>query len=297
MNNLVDIGKIKVMMTLGQAGTSIASIEKTSTSTSTDYYTITLTDGSTTQLSIEKGVGIVSIEKTSTVGLVDTYTITLTNGDTTTFEVINGQSYTVPTDGVLYYEGNTVPEGFEQTTPPAGQAVEIDDSAPSAYKVYSSEKTEEIYSQVPILLASQLIYAGTISTSSNGRQYFYFYPVSKAKFFGITVPSGYEIKYRISAIMNSSDSNNSQIYVNATKVIDGGNTWIGSNASYYDHSGDMYYSDYFKFTDIATETRYVESSSPYAPQAWNIGVASSESGKTAYARNVTLHAYMVRTSS
>ncbi len=144
MNNLVDIGKIKVMMTLGQAGTSIASIEKTSTSTSTDYYTITLTDGSTTQLSIEKGVGIVSIEKTSTVGLVDTYTITLTNGDTTTFDVINGQSYTVPTDGVLYYEGNTVPEGFEQTTPPAGQAVEIDDSAPSAYKVYSSQKVEDM---------------------------------------------------------------------------------------------------------------------------------------------------------
>ena len=117
----MDIGKVKIMMAIGEAGTSIASIEKTASTASTETYTITLTDGSTTSFEIEKGVGIASIEKTSTVGLVDTYTITMTDGTTTTFDVINGQSYTVPSDGVIYYEGNSAPEGYEETDPPSGQ--------------------------------------------------------------------------------------------------------------------------------------------------------------------------------
>ncbi len=115
------IGKVKVVMTVGEAGSSIASIEKTSETSLIETYTITLTDGTTTTFDVEKGLGIDTIEKTATVGLVDTYTITLTDGSTSTFEVINGQSYTIPSDGVLYYEGSSAPEGYEETIPPAGQ--------------------------------------------------------------------------------------------------------------------------------------------------------------------------------
>lgn len=140
---------VKIMMMKGEAGNSIVSITKTGETTQNDIYTITLTDGSTVTLTMQKGTGIASIEKTGTVGLVDTYTITLTNGNTETFTVTNGQSYTVPEDGIIYFDGTTIPEGYEETAPPAGQAVEIDDTEPSPSKVYSSAKVESLveYSQ------------------------------------------------------------------------------------------------------------------------------------------------------
>lgn len=76
----------------GQDGNGIVSIEKTSTSTLVDTYTITFTDGTTTTFEVTNGNGIVSIEKTSTSGLVDTYTITFTDGTTTTYTVTNGET-------------------------------------------------------------------------------------------------------------------------------------------------------------------------------------------------------------
>ena len=118
VNNTTNIGKVKIIMLKGEAGNSIASIEKTSTTDTHEIYTITLTDGTTQQIAIARGNGIVSIEKTATVGLVDTYTITFTDDTTTTFDVINGQSYTVPQDGVIYFGGSTTPEGYEETTAP-----------------------------------------------------------------------------------------------------------------------------------------------------------------------------------
>lgn len=126
VKNTTNIGTVKIIMLKGEAGNSIASIEKTSSTEGSEIYTITLTDGSTTTIEVERGRGIASIEKTATVGLVDTYTITFTDETTTTFDVINGQSYTVPTDGIIYYDGATVPEGYDVTSAPAGGGIFTD---------------------------------------------------------------------------------------------------------------------------------------------------------------------------
>ena len=97
----------------GQAGVGISTIAYKETDAQGNYiYTITLTSGSTYDITCPKGpqgatgatgadgangqdgadgVGIASITKTGTSGLVDTYTITYTNGTTSTFTVTNGQ--------------------------------------------------------------------------------------------------------------------------------------------------------------------------------------------------------------
>lgn len=97
----------------GQAGVGISTITYKETDAQGNYiYTITLTSGSTYDITCPKGpqgapgadgqdgadgadgapgVGIASITKTATAGLVDTYTITYTNGTTSTFTVTNGQ--------------------------------------------------------------------------------------------------------------------------------------------------------------------------------------------------------------
>lgn len=97
----------------GAAGVGISTITYKETDAQGNYvYTITLTSGSTYDITCPKGpqgapgadgqdgtdgadgapgVGITSITKTATAGLVDTYTITYTNGTTSTFTVTNGQ--------------------------------------------------------------------------------------------------------------------------------------------------------------------------------------------------------------
>lgn len=98
----------KTLMLKGEAGGTISSIEKTSSSGVVDTYTITLNDGNTSTFEVTNGSNIESIEKTSTSGLIDTYTVTLTNGDTTTFEVKNGedaQLYELPQNCVVGYDG------------------------------------------------------------------------------------------------------------------------------------------------------------------------------------------------
>ena len=110
MNNII----FKTALIKGEAGNNIQSIEKTATSGAVDTYTITLTDGSTTTFNVTNGSNIASITLTGSSGLVDTYTVTLTDGSTTTFDVRNGQDYTVPTNGMIYYDDdNALPEGYE----------------------------------------------------------------------------------------------------------------------------------------------------------------------------------------
>lgn len=97
----------------GTAGVGISTIAyKEEDAQGNNVYTITLTSGSTYDITCPKGpqgepgadgqdgadgadgapgVGIASITKTATAGLVDTYTITYTNGTTSTFTVTNGQ--------------------------------------------------------------------------------------------------------------------------------------------------------------------------------------------------------------
>lgn len=111
--------------TNGTNGVGIASITKTGTNGLVDTYTITYTDGSTSNFTVTNGadgadgqdgtdgtngtdgVGITSILKTGTSGLVDTYTITYTDNTTSTFTVTNGQNGTNGTNGVGVPTGGT----------------------------------------------------------------------------------------------------------------------------------------------------------------------------------------------
>lgn len=103
----------KTLMLKGEAGSSVSSFEKISSEQGVDTYAIHFTDGTSATFEVTNGSSIESIEKTGTSDYVDTYTVTLTNGDTSTFEVTNGVSYEVPTDGVILFDGNTAPEGYE----------------------------------------------------------------------------------------------------------------------------------------------------------------------------------------
>ena len=91
MNNII----FKTTFLKGEDGNNILRIDKTATSGLVDTYTITLTDGTTTNFQVTNGSSIATIEKTATVGMVDTYTITLTDGSTSTFEVTNGDNVTI----------------------------------------------------------------------------------------------------------------------------------------------------------------------------------------------------------
>lgn len=116
----------KTLVLKGKDGAGVRSVEKTGTSGTVDTYTITFTDGNTATFTVTNGSSIDTIALTDTSGLVDTYTITLTDGSTSTFTVTNGESQTVPTDGILFYEGAGVPDGYEASDPPmAKNAVEM----------------------------------------------------------------------------------------------------------------------------------------------------------------------------
>lgn len=140
----------KTIILKGRDGTSIGSLEKTATAGVVDTYTITLTDGETYTFEVTNGTSIANISYTSSSGNVDTYTITLTDGSTQTFQVTNGEDFTVPTDGVIYFDGTTVPDGYEETNPPSGsgQYAVIDDANASLQTTYSSSKIEQLISGI-----------------------------------------------------------------------------------------------------------------------------------------------------
>ena len=79
----------RTLMLKGEAGGTIASIEKTGTSGNVDTYTITLNDGATQTFEVSNGSQIVSLTKTGTSGNIDTYTLTYNTGETFTFTVTN----------------------------------------------------------------------------------------------------------------------------------------------------------------------------------------------------------------
>ena len=79
----------RVNMYLGAP--AIYSIKLTSTDGHYDTYTITHTDGSTTEIVINHGSEITDISLTSTEGLEDTYTVTCSDESKFTFTVRNGQ--------------------------------------------------------------------------------------------------------------------------------------------------------------------------------------------------------------
>ena len=68
----------------------ISTIAKTGTDVTTDTYTITFADQTTSTFTVTNGRGISSIAKTGTSGLTDTYTVTYNDNTTSTFTVTNG---------------------------------------------------------------------------------------------------------------------------------------------------------------------------------------------------------------
>ena len=103
----------KTVMLKGESGSSVVSVEKTETSGFTDTYTMTFNDGTSVEFTVTNGYYIETVEKNATYGNVDEYAMTMNNGDVFFFEVTNGASYEVPTDGVILFDGNSAPEGYE----------------------------------------------------------------------------------------------------------------------------------------------------------------------------------------
>ena len=79
----------KTLMLKGEAGATIASMERTGHVGTTDIYTITFSDGTTAQIPLENMSAIISVEKTSQTDTQDIYTITCADGSTQTFSVLN----------------------------------------------------------------------------------------------------------------------------------------------------------------------------------------------------------------
>lgn len=79
----------KTLMLKGEAGSTIVSMERTGHSGTTDTYTITFDDGSTTDIHVENLSSVESIELTSQTDTEDTYTATLADGSTQSFSVLN----------------------------------------------------------------------------------------------------------------------------------------------------------------------------------------------------------------
>ena len=79
----------KTLMLKGEAGSTLVSMERTGHSGTTDTYTITFDDGSTTDIQIENLSSVESIELTSQTDTEDIYTATLADGSTQSFSVLN----------------------------------------------------------------------------------------------------------------------------------------------------------------------------------------------------------------
>lgn len=131
---------IKVLLAQGEQGSSISSIEKTSSSGAVDTYTITLTDGSTSTFEVTNGTPIQSIVLTSSDDVYDTYTITDAAGNTTTFSVRNH----VNDMENFFNEINSLLENTPYLTAVENEAIElpvntINDNVTSQDSTWSSE--------------------------------------------------------------------------------------------------------------------------------------------------------------
>lgn len=176
---------------------------------------------------------------------------------------------------------------------------------PRLWKIYGlkfpSDDENTRYSEIPIYLGSQVIFPTRIGTSSSSRTNFYCAGVdanNDAQQFNIitrnmTIPTGYEVQYRLSAIFNSQERNTAQLYVNDTLISESGTWASGSGESaYIGHYGNCIMSPLFKFTNITPEQRYIGTQ---GQMGFNINIRSSVNGQYACIENLTIHAYLVKT--
>lgn len=112
----------------GNTGASIQSIAKTSTSGLVDTYTVTLTDGNTSNFTVTNARSIVSLtmQGNHAAGTFDQYTFTYNDGSTDTFAVYNGANGLGSVSSVsgIQADGNgDVPQVIFQSTAPTTATV------------------------------------------------------------------------------------------------------------------------------------------------------------------------------
>lgn len=95
----IDINEQGPQGARGYTGNGIESYIKTSSSGLTDTYTITFTDGETTNVNVTNGRSITSITGPVSIDNIDTYTINYNDNTTSTFTVTNGIDGTNGEDG------------------------------------------------------------------------------------------------------------------------------------------------------------------------------------------------------
>ena len=66
-----------------------------------------------------------------------------------------GVNYEVPTNGIIYFDGDTVPEGYEQTTTPTGMAVLVEKSITANGVYNASSDSADGYSKVTVNVQQQ----------------------------------------------------------------------------------------------------------------------------------------------
>lgn len=136
---------IKILLAQGQPGSSIDTIEKTSSSGAVDTYTITLTDGSTSTFEVTNGTPIQSVVLTSTSDEYDTYTITDNAGNTSTFQVKNHDKDMTDFEAEINdLLDNTPYLVYDSDAVPQLPVYTIDDLTESTSSTWSSEKIQQM---------------------------------------------------------------------------------------------------------------------------------------------------------
>ena len=114
----------------------------------------------------------------------------------------------------------------------------------------------------------------------------YSYDLVDGIFNGITVPSGYEKAYRITAHVSTTNSNMAKVKVNNIESSQG-NTWSNQTMR------KIVSTPIFKQSDIVLETPFNYSSR----QGMNLYCGNTTSTGSAYFWNITVHGYLVKANS
>lgn len=148
------------------------------------------------------------------------------------------------------------------------------------------------YSQPDEILCESIVLPFTnLSTNSTSAYNFWYFEPSHINA-GITVPTGYELKYAISAFLNSADSNYCELYINNT-LLRRASTWIGAPSSAYNgHYGMFQISNYYGLNELPKANRYLGGSQ----QGYNINFRSSSS-VYAMLSSPTIHRKLVKIAS
>lgn len=143
---------------------------------------------------------------------------------------------------------------------------------------------DELYVQSILIYKDR---ASIASTTKSG-----FFALTKDEITPYTPPTGYKFKYRVSASLNTRQSNFAEIYLNS-ELIMRKSTWIqGVESTFLGHYsvGTSYL---FDIDSIAKEYRYMGGGTQ---DYYNFYLASTNT-QTAYCENVMLHIYQCKETS